>query len=420
MIRKSVSRPRLAAVAAAAIAMSAATAGCSSSGGNSAVSASGAPAGRTVTVGFIGTVSGATASSFGGLPDVLDAWASSVNAAGGLGGEPVRIVVKDTGTGTEPGLADAKELIAQDHAVAIIDFDSAPDDATWLPYANKENVPVIVSGPYTSALTDPGVFPVISSIPATVYSLAALAKTYGPKFGFLYASEIASGAGAAALFKVIDPSLGISLSRTIGASSSVPDYTSVCAQMAGNVSSYYASFASAADERITDTCYRQGLRIPQLLTAGTAAPFRGTDAAFRGDPVVDYTVPYFATNTPAERAYRNALKKYAPSIIGTSLDNSSGMWVWAGGQLLAAASRGTSGPLTSQSVRNGLYSLKNETLGGLVQPLTFTRGQPARLYCNFVWKIGPDGRFLVEEDGKPSCAPPGVLNPLISAIVKPS
>jgi branched-chain amino acid transport system substrate-binding protein len=35
-------------------------------------------------------------------------------------------------------------------------------------------------------------------------------------------------------------------------------------------------------------------------------------------------------------------------------------------------------PPTRQAVLEGLWSLRDDTLGGLTQPLTFTRGRPAQ------------------------------------------
>jgi branched-chain amino acid transport system substrate-binding protein len=198
----------------------------------------------------------------------------------------------------------------------------------------------------------------------------------------------------------------------VSASSSAPDFTAVCQGLQNNaVNSYYLAFASAALQRITDTCYHQGVRIPQLLTAGTVAPYWKADPAFRGSIVLDKTAAYFASTTPAQKNYRSALEKYAPSIVGTNLDNASDMWVWAGAQLVAAASAKVAGVPTAVSVKTGLYALHDETLGGLIQPLTFTKGKPTWLPCDFVWQIGSDGQFVVSNQ-KPVCAPQASVSAL--------
>jgi hypothetical protein len=45
-------------------------------------------------VGAIGSYSGAFAANQGGIPSVLAAWASSVNAAGGINGHKVKVIAR--------------------------------------------------------------------------------------------------------------------------------------------------------------------------------------------------------------------------------------------------------------------------------------------------------------------------------------
>lgn len=392
----------------ASMALAGALVGCSSASSQQPAGSGASGASGQVTVGLIGEFSGAGGSSFGGLPKVMNAWASTVNAAGGLGGHNVRVVADDTEVGTQPGLKYATDLITQDHAVAIIDDDGSPDDATWLPYAAKAGVPVIFSsGLSMSSLgySDTDLFPVISESPQTVFSFAKQARTEGSKFGEIYCAELSSCAATAKLVQALGAGIGLKMPVNESASSSAPDYTAVCqALKSKGVSSYNLSFAAAAVQRITDTCYQQGVKVPQLMTAGTAAAYWNTDAAFRGDIVLDKTAAYFATSTPAEKAYRGALKKYAPSIPGTDLDNASDIWTWSAGQLIAAAATHATGTLTAKSLTAGLYALHGETLGGLVQPLTYTKGKPMWPDCSYIWTINSKGKS-VQPDAKPQCIP---------------
>lgn len=396
--------------------------GCSSAGGSSSSadgsSSTAAAAGATINIGQIGPFSGALASTTAGEPTALNAWADTVNAAGGLNGSHVHVISMDSAVGTEPGLGYAKTLIQQDHVVAIVDGDGAPDDATWLPYAAQQGVPVIVAGSigYVTPLTDADAFPIQASSLQAVYAFAAAAKSFGPKFGYVYCAEDPSCATSGELLKSIGATIGLSVPVDVSASSSAPDYTAYCQDLSNaHVNSWYPGFASAAAKRIADTCYQQGLRIPQVLTAGTAAPYWHTDPAFFNDPVIDNNLPYFASSTPAEAAYRNALKKYAPGIVGTGLDNAITDAAWIGGQLIGAAATREKGPVTASSVTTGLYSLKGETLGGLVQPLTFARGKPTVLSCNFVWKIDGKGNFVPSSD-QPIC-PTGAALKAFDALV---
>jgi branched-chain amino acid transport system substrate-binding protein len=377
--------------------------------------------GSELNVGMIGWFSGALGSSFGGIPKVMDAWASTVNASGGLSGRTVHMISKDASTGVGLGLTYAKELIDQDHVVAIVDADESPDDATWLPYATAQHVPVIFAsglGQSKASFEDADLFPVIGESPQIIDAFAQQARKLGPKFGYVYCAESPSCAAVGKLLTYIGKSIGLTLPVDESASSSAPDYTAVCQNLKDHgVNSYYLAFASAAAKRITDTCYQQGLRVPQLLTAGTAAPYWKTDPAFKGFTVLDKSAPYFLSTTVAEKAYRSALTKYAPSLVGTDLDNASDIWAWSAGQLLSAAAKNPNGAATTTSITEGLYELKNETLGGLVQPLNYVKGKPTWLPCNFVWQVGTDANF-VAPDSQPVCAPQNVVNSLTEEFAK--
>jgi branched-chain amino acid transport system substrate-binding protein len=70
----------------------------------------------------------------------------------------------------------------------------------------------------------------------------------------------------------------------------------------------------------------------------------------------------------------------AMSAAGLSEDDyasSTATGAWSGLQLVAKASADLPEEPTKDDVLDGLYSLKDETLDGLLAPVTFTRGQPA-------------------------------------------
>lgn len=389
---------------------SAATTGSASATTGSSSSTGGPASGPTINIGLIGAFSGANAADWGGVPDVLNAWASSVNANGGLNGDKVQIVSKDTAIGTQPGLGYAKSLIDSDHVVAIVNYDTSPDDKTWLPYAQQQNVPVITAADgSTASLKDPLSFPVISQTPQTTWAFLAAAKTVGNTFGLTYCSEEAICSSFAQLFKSFATSVGVNMKVSVAVPSSAPDYTAACQDLK-SVDSYYLGVHSATAQRIQDTCYQQGVRVPQILTSGTAAPYWRTDAAFSNSIVVDNAAPWFDTAIPGIQEYRAALKQYAPSILNTEHDNSSGVWNWAAGKLIQAAAATTSGPVTAASIINGLYSLHGTTLDGLTQPLTFVQGQPTWLPCSFIWHIGSGNKFDVSTPYPMQCASTDVLN----------
>jgi branched-chain amino acid transport system substrate-binding protein len=404
---------RSALVAAGCIAVAASVlAACSSSSS----AKSGAPSApqRTLKIGLMGEFSGTFSSSYGALPEVLNAWAASENASGGLGGAKIDILVEDTSVGPSPGLGDAHQLIDQDHVQTIVDFDGSPDDATWLPYAKSKSVPVIVSNPVgIGGIGDALAFPVVPPGIIFVNALIGETSTLGGKLGFVYCSESPScGAGQALL-----TGLGYKAAVNAAVSSSSPDFTAQCqALITAHVSAWVLNFGASVDQKVTDSCRTSGLTAPQILGSVTSA--QAKDQAYWGDTVIDNVTPYFDTANPAVETYRNALAKYASSVPNSSLDNAYDLYVWAAGKLISAAVGHTSTTPSSATILDGLYRLHGETLGGLTQPLTYTRGQPTVLPCWFTWNVGNGGKFEVANDGKPTCAPSAQVSKLIQLISK--
>src|ERR1700731_3354544 len=83
---------------------------CGSSGGGTASGST-----SSIPVGVIGSYSGPATSSIAGAKEAIQAWADSVNAAGGINGHPVSLFIKDDGGNVSTSVSEAKELVQQDH-----------------------------------------------------------------------------------------------------------------------------------------------------------------------------------------------------------------------------------------------------------------------------------------------------------------
>src|SRR3954453_12021536 len=106
-----------------------ALAACSSS--STSANSSGTPAGSTgaattsgspgpalrgdpVTLGVITDASGSSGSN-SSMTETVNRWVSYTNNHGGVGGRPVKVIVKDSGNNAATALQAAKELVEQDH-----------------------------------------------------------------------------------------------------------------------------------------------------------------------------------------------------------------------------------------------------------------------------------------------------------------
>jgi branched-chain amino acid transport system substrate-binding protein len=388
---------------------------------NSAGSATGSASSKsykgTIVIGNIGTYTGPLASTLGGIPQVLNAWSTIVNNQGGLDGYKVNLVNDDVGSapaGTD--LRDAQQLINNDHAAAIIDYEGNNADAAWLKYADAANVPVLVGVPLGIAdIANKDVFPISTTVLAYIASVESLAKTHGSKFGI--ADEQASSA-TAQLFKAFAPAFGLQIPVAVQLNPESPDFTAFCS-LAKGVQSYFVAGPSSFTTNIGDQCHGQGLAAPQILGSHEVLPAWKADPAFNGSGIIDFlATPFWSTATPAGAAYRNMLAKYTQGIIGTELDQTYPESAWALGQLISTTTARVKGTLSGPTLKAALYTFKGETLGGLTQPLTFTPNQPTDLRCYFSWTISNKNYLVPPGGGTPHCISSSIIDPVQNALLK--
>ena len=122
----------------------------------------GQPAGASgskapLIIGDLCSCTGPEASTISQTTNVVQAWASSVNAKGGIDGHKVQIIVKDDGYNPTTSLADAQAFVQQNHVIAI--FDNSDEDGVWATYIKSQHVPVIGATEANTGYQNPDFFP---------------------------------------------------------------------------------------------------------------------------------------------------------------------------------------------------------------------------------------------------------------------
>jgi branched-chain amino acid transport system substrate-binding protein len=101
-------------------------------------------------------------------------------------------------------------------------------------------------------------------------------------------------------------------------------------------------------------------------------------------------------------AFQTTMAQFAP---GVPVDG-AGFTGWVSAQMFARSLRDVprTGPVTSAQVFDGLWALNGDDLGGITQPLAFTKGQNApKVFCYFVGLVS--GKKLTAPDnGVRRCA----------------
>jgi branched-chain amino acid transport system substrate-binding protein len=184
-----------------ALALAALTSACSSAAGAGSASQGSASAGADIPVGVIGSYSGPQSSTFTSGREVMQAWADSVNAAGGIDGHPVHLYIEDDAGDTAKSLTEAKALVQEDHVVAIVG-QSTGDPAAFQSYVDSAGVPVVGGNPQsTPYLNDPNWFPIGGNEVSSFYGIAAAAKQSGGNLGNLYCAELPACAATQTLLQ---------------------------------------------------------------------------------------------------------------------------------------------------------------------------------------------------------------------------
>jgi branched-chain amino acid transport system substrate-binding protein len=306
--------------------------------------------------------------------DTLMVWARSVNQQGGINGHQVQVVAEDNASDDNRSLAAVQDLVDNKHAVAIVGLGPGTDIAPFMPYLQRKQVPVVggfvTTGNwwnYTMAFPDGTYGPtVVHGYDATV---ARIAKK--KNIAILYCAESPQCKDNADPAAAYAPKEGLSVKLEQAVSIAQPDFTSSCLQAKGKgVEAMLLFVDSATVKRIASSCATQGFH---PIMAGLGDNTLSSNPDLQGMVTASDTFSWDDASTPALSAFQKAMSAFGPNVPLSSVAAGT----WAAAEEFRAALRGATGRVTSATVLAGLWKLKNETLGGLVPGITFTKGKNA-------------------------------------------
>jgi branched-chain amino acid transport system substrate-binding protein len=417
-------RFRTPAAVVAAVILSLGTAACGSSGGGSggtsAVAAVGDPPGAPIVIGSIGSYSGPEAASLGAAQATIKAWQDYTNANGGINGHPVKVIVEDDAGNPTQAAELVKQLVEQDHVVALVGSTSTVTEA-FQQYIRTKQVPVIGSAEFQQDYTtNPMFFATGTQAVMFDYGLLYEAKKAGvTKIGVLPCAEVAACSLGGKLIQGLGQIVGVSVPFVQKITVSQPSYQSVClAAKAAGVNGLAIIENAATVLRAAQQCNQQGFNPRELNVSAT------TGLAWQNQPSMEGTIttqsnPVLADQSiPALQTFHQALDKYAPGVSSSEQYNEIDVSVWAGAQVfkLAAERAKLTPSSTPADVLKGLYTFKNETVNGLTPPLTYTPGKPAFITCWFPQEI-KSGKFTpLTQGAKPDCISPADLPKVVQLL----
>jgi branched-chain amino acid transport system substrate-binding protein len=320
------------------------------------------------------------------IPVAVRAWAAKVNAGGGLGGRPVRVVFGDDGGDPGKALSLARKMVEEDKIVAFSGLYGPTTIQAVIPYATDRGVPII-GGP--SAAPEEDSSPIVynpqaadrAAGQAIVTTVAA--QTPLTKISIFYCREVQSCAVNRQASVEWAQQHNLSIVHEAQVSLAQPDFTAetVSARRAG-AEALVALVDLQSMIRIIRSAGRQGWK----PTFGGSFAFDTADAEQAGDVLEGVLTSSLTLNwsaSPKMADYRDAVARFVP---GGKLGGQGGN-AWAQGKLIEAAARQVTGPLTSAALIDGLDRLVDETLGGIVPPQRFPKGKPHYNPCIVPIKI---------------------------------
>jgi len=374
-------------------------------GGGGNVKPGGPATGTPVNLGTICECSGPAGASIGpGIASnqMVVKW---INDNGGLNGHPIKLFVGDSNSDPNRHFALVKQMVEENKVIAFMGMMAPLTINATDKYLRDKGIPVVGGdGAHGLWFGSPVLFfpgPSYTTQAVGTAKLALNLKT--PKVAMFYCAEAQPcqlGRDALHSKLAAEKAPGVEIVYEAKVSLAQPDFSAECLQAKGKGAQAVIVFVdAAAASRTTRSCIQQGYK-PQWLTSPlTSAHADDPNNEGMTNPVAVF--PWFAEETPAQKLFHDAVRKYNPSLTV----NATTAVVWVAGQMLQYASKNlpADNP-TSADIMKGMYTIKNNTFNGLLsEPLTFTEGQNSPDHsCYFVVQI-KNGAYTAPYGSKPQC-----------------
>jgi branched-chain amino acid transport system substrate-binding protein len=284
--------------------------------------------------------------------------------------------------------------------------DNSNEDETWESFVASQGVPVIGGNSGDSPfLTNADFFTVGTQLPGVQFGQVQYAKDQGKNsFGTIYCAEYPICGESVTLANEAAKVLGVR-TTAVSYSFTAPNLTAQCLKLKnGNIEAMFQGMFAAQMVTMIQNCQAQGYNPLVINDMSSSSAQLLSSPAANGMVLVSTGANFADSSLPAVQQFYKVMNSSDPSIVKSSNFGLGDQQVYAGGVLFQAAAKAVDlgSSATSADVLKGLYAIKNDTLGGLTPPLTFTRGQPTRVDCYFLIKVS-GGKYVSLGNGQPTC-----------------
>ncbi len=373
----------------------------------SSVALVGSPAGAapsTYVIGNIGTYTGPASGDYIEIVPLIKAWQSWTNAHGGINGHQVKVITADDQANPSLGLQAAQKLVQQDHAIAIVGS-SSNGGTGYSTYLQGAKVPLIGATANPAAPSDLLFFPVGGgALSVQAGSVASAKLVNAKKIAVIYCAEAAVCKQFVPVIQTQATANGMTLSYSSAAPESAPSYTAYCvsAKQSG-ATAIIPALQGNTVVSLAQGCASQNYHPTWLASSPGDGPTFLKEPAMNGSIVAEGVFPYVLNNSPATTAFHDAIKKYAPAILKSTGYNQALAYVWSDFQMFAKAAS-TMKSNTPAALTTSLTKVKNETLGGLIGPQSYSATKQTNSTCYALMKQ-TDGKYVAIDGGAFKCPP---------------
>jgi branched-chain amino acid transport system substrate-binding protein len=362
-----------------------------------------------IVIGSIGTMSGPAGDVIKRIYEGVQVWAAATNAKGGIQGHPIKHVVSDDGGDPARHKAELRRLVEQENVVALVGNPDALTGYAGVDYIRDKQVAYIGGdGGGDWFYNTPFHFPQgavgVPLAEAEIRDVGLYGKQHKKtKFGTLTCTEVDICRVFDKIWNEKASSYGLKPLYRGRTSLVQPDFTAEClaAQREG-VELLEVALDTNSIGRLAASCARQGFRPIYGFPAGLAKDNQKADPNLEGARSTLPTFSWLQNDSPAAGEFQEAMKRYGKALLPVTAGHTGG---WTAGKLFekGVVAGGAAGKVTRATLLAGLYTIKNETLGGITSPLTFAAGQNAkRETCSSQIEI-KDGNWRLIDGGKFAC-----------------
>jgi ABC-type branched-subunit amino acid transport system substrate-binding protein len=326
-------------------------------------------------VGLTGALTGPAASTYAPAVEALRLYIEGVNAAGGVNGKKINLVLQDDSAEPSKAAANAKKLLTQDNVVLLIDASLSSTYAPVLAEAKRAGVPLL----FSASVCPKDVYPPADELQ---FCTTAFAANYDSRATLAFIKETAKepvrlGLAAMAIpISRAEIDFAEEQSKSLGMAPvdkeivppPTPDYTPFATKLKEAGPNWVYSWAPWVTQvRTLEALRKLGWNGDYITWSHLEA--EGELARLKDDKL--YVIganALFQDNLPIHREIANAAKKanvsYPPQQMAEG---------WIAGMVIEVALKGAPWPATPAKVAASMQNLKVDLKGLRGGPIEWTK-----------------------------------------------